>query len=56
MRSDLFDDVIDPGQTREVIINALGMAQNKIPLISLPRKKHGIRRPVPLPKKRGSSI
>jgi len=43
MRYDLFDDVIDPRRTREVIINALKVTQNKTPLVPLPRKKHGNR-------------
>lgn len=43
MRYDLFDDIIDPRQTREVIINALEIAKNKIPQVPLPRKKRGNR-------------
>lgn len=43
MRYDLFDDIIDPRRTREVIINSLKVAKNKIPLVSLPKKKHGNR-------------
>lgn len=43
MRYDLFDDIIDPRRTREVIINALKMAQNKRPLVPLPKKKRGNR-------------
>lgn len=43
MRYDLFDDIIDPRRTREVIINALKMARNKTPMVPLPRKKHGNR-------------
>jgi acetyl-CoA carboxylase carboxyltransferase component len=43
MRYDLFDDIIDPRCTREVIINALKLSRNKTPLVPLPKKKHGNR-------------
>lgn len=40
MRYDLFDDIIDPRRTREVIINALKLAKNKVPLVPIPQRKH----------------
>lgn len=43
MRYDLFDDIIDPRQTREVIIDSLELAQNKTLLAQAPRKKRGNR-------------
>ncbi len=43
MRYDLFDDIIDPRRTREVIINALKLSRNKVPLVPLPQKKRGNR-------------
>ena len=41
MRYDLFDDIIDPRRTREVIINSLKLAKNKKPLVPIPDRKHG---------------
>lgn len=43
MRYDLFDDIIDPRRTREVIIKALRMAEKKSSLVPVPKKKHGNR-------------
>ena len=43
MRYDLFDDIIDPRRTREVIINALKLAKNKMPLVPIPQRKHSNR-------------
>lgn len=41
MRYDLFDDIIDPRRTREVIIKALKFSENKS--VTLPSKKRGNR-------------
>ena len=43
MRLDLFDDIIDPRQTREIIIKTLKIAKNKVPLVPIPERKHANR-------------
>lgn len=43
MRLDLFDDIIDPRCTREVIIKTLRLAKNKKPAVSIPKRKHANR-------------
>jgi len=43
MRLDLFDDIIDPRCTREIIIKTLKLARRKKPVISIPKRKHANR-------------
>lgn len=40
MRLDLFDDILDPRDTREVIIKTLKLCKRKKPLIPIPERKH----------------